>query len=265
MQIKDVAQLTGTTVRTIRYYHQIGLLTVPPVRHGRRDYDVSHLARVGRIRWLAETGLSLAQVGAALSVPRDAGGSDLFATVLADLRATVDILGERIDSLAAQRGRLIALVTTMEGSQSLSPMPPGVTEFYEALDRAAPDEATRAGVRGERDFLELAYLRGEVPPEAELLFAALDDQVRAADLEAFRESMNDELSDADVDRMATANVARILDRLGSGGADAARTVDVGALRKLYDLFLATGDEHARRFGTAMLTKLVASIEEAKQR
>lgn len=71
MQVKEPAELTGTTVRTIRYDHQVGLRAVQPVRDGRRDYDVSHLARVGRVRWLADSGLPLAQISAALSVPRD--------------------------------------------------------------------------------------------------------------------------------------------------------------------------------------------------
>lgn len=59
MRISDCADLTGTTVRTIRYYHQIGLLPVPEVRGGRRDYGLDHAARILRIRWLAEAGLAL--------------------------------------------------------------------------------------------------------------------------------------------------------------------------------------------------------------
>ena len=264
MQVKDIAELTGTTVRTIRYYHQVGLLAVPPVRDGRRDYDVSHVARVGRVRWLADSGLPLAQISAVLSVPRDPTGGDQRDAVLTDLRATLDYLGERIESLTAQRDRLATLVTTVEGGESLSPMPPRVVAFYDALAEAAYDDTTRTGVRRERDFLELAYLRGDVPPEAELFFAAVDDQTRTASLDAFREALTSKLSDEDVERIAAANVARMRDRIGERLPEVAQAIDIHAVRRLMDLFLATGDDRERRLGRAVLTKLLATIEEARQ-
>jgi DNA-binding transcriptional MerR regulator len=51
----------------VRYYHQIGLLPVPAARGGVRDYDVGHLARMLRIRWLADAGVSLAEIDAMLA------------------------------------------------------------------------------------------------------------------------------------------------------------------------------------------------------
>ena len=263
MQVKEIAELTGTTVRTIRYYHQVGLLTVPPVRDGRRDYDVSHLARVGRVRWLADSGLPLAQISAALSVPRDPTHGDQRDAVLTDLRATLDLLGERIASLTAQRDRLVNMVATVEGGKTLSPMPPRVVAFYDALAEGATDDITRAGVRRERDFLELAYLRGDVPPEAELLFAALDDGALTTSLDAFSASLTPELSDEDVERIAAANVARMRDRFGARLPEVARAIDIPAVRRLYDLFWATGRDRERRLGQAVLTKLLATIEEAR--
>jgi DNA-binding transcriptional MerR regulator len=45
VRVKELADLAGTTVRTVRYHHQIGLLPVPVVRDGSRDYDlVGHVA-----------------------------------------------------------------------------------------------------------------------------------------------------------------------------------------------------------------------------
>lgn len=263
MQVKDVAELTGTTVRTIRYYHQIGLLAVPPVRSGRRDYDLSHVARVGRIRWLVDSGLPLAQITLALAVSRAPTSTDQRDVVVTDLRETLELLGERIQALTRQRDRLITLVASLEGGDSLSPMPRPVAAFYDALAAAAPDEVTQTGVRRERDFLELAYLRGEVPPEAELLFAAVDEQTRSASLAAFRDGLTTELSDEDVDRLASANVERMRDRLGDRLPQVACAIDVQALRRLYELFLATGDHRDRRLGKAVLAKLVAMIAEAR--
>ena len=263
MQVKEIAELTGTTVRTIRYYHQVGLLAVPPVRDGRRDYNVSHLARVGRVRWLADSGLPLAQISAALSVPRDSTRCDQRDAVLTDLRATLDLLGERIEDLTAQRDRLVTLVAAVEGGESLSPMPPRVVAFYDAMAEGASDDTTRTGVRRERDFLELAYLRGDVPPEAELLFAALDDRALTASLDAFTVSLTSELSDADVERIAAANVARMRDRFGERLPEVAQAIDIHAVGRLMDLFLATGRDRERRIGQAVLTKLLAMIKEAR--
>ena len=57
-----MADLAGTTTRTVRYYHRLGLLPVPPLVAGRRDYGIEHLARLLRIRWLAESGIPLAKI-----------------------------------------------------------------------------------------------------------------------------------------------------------------------------------------------------------
>ena len=46
MRVKEMADLAGTTTRTVRYYHRVGLLPVPPVVAGHRDYGIEHLARL---------------------------------------------------------------------------------------------------------------------------------------------------------------------------------------------------------------------------
>ncbi len=263
MQAKEIAELTGTTVRTIRHYHAIGLVPVPAVRYGRRDYDVSHVARVSRIRWLAESGLPLARIASVLAADPAAGGPDDRARVLADLRATLDVLAERIDVLADQRDRLVGLVATLERGESLSPLPPPVAAFYVVLEEGAQDEATRHGVRREREFLELAYLRGSVPPEADLLFAGIDEDVASASLEAFRSTLTGELTDEMVEEAAAGNVERMKDRFGDQLAEVARTVDPDALRGLYELFSATGDDRDRRLGEAVLRHLLLALEEAR--
>ena len=59
MRVAQIARLTGTTVRTVRYYHSLGLLPVPEERGGWRDYELSHVARLTRIRWLTQAGVPL--------------------------------------------------------------------------------------------------------------------------------------------------------------------------------------------------------------
>lgn len=265
VRAKEIADLTGTTVRAIRHYHAIGLLPVPKVLHGRRDYDLSHVARLGRIRWLAESGLPLARIASILARDADTGERDQRAVVLGDLHATLEVLQDRIEAMTAQRDRLSGLVAAVEQGESLSPLPPAVTDFYEVLIARAPSDATREAVAREREFVELAYLRGEVPPEAELLFVIVDEQTTAASLQAFGDSLVGELTVEVVEETAVTVVERMRNVLGSRLTEVAHTIDSDALRRLYALFSLTGDERDRLIGEAVLRHLLAAIEEAKQK
>ena len=71
------------------------------------------------------------------------------------------------------------------------------------------------------------------------------------------------LREEDVDRIASANVERMRDRLGERLPQVAAAIDVEALHRLCELFLATGDDRDRRLGKAVLAKLVAMIAEAR--
>ena len=87
MHVKELARIAGTTPRAVRYYHHLGLLEVPPTVRGRREYGVEHVARLLRIRWLADGGLSLTQVAEMLA--SDTIGTDQDSrreAVLRDLR-----------------------------------------------------------------------------------------------------------------------------------------------------------------------------------
>lgn len=66
--IQDVARLAGTTSRTLRHYHDIGLL--PPSRvgsNGYRYYDQERLLRLQRILLLRELGLRLTSIAEVLA------------------------------------------------------------------------------------------------------------------------------------------------------------------------------------------------------
>ncbi|AOS64553.1 helix-turn-helix domain-containing protein [Actinoalloteichus hymeniacidonis] len=59
----QIAELTGTTVRAVRHYHQVGLLAEPErSSNGYKRYGVAHLVRVLRIKRLTDLGFSLAQI-----------------------------------------------------------------------------------------------------------------------------------------------------------------------------------------------------------
>jgi DNA-binding transcriptional MerR regulator len=62
---RQLAELTGTTLRTVRHYHEVGLLEEPKRRsNGYKQYGVAHLVRVLRIKRLTDLGLSLSEIAA---------------------------------------------------------------------------------------------------------------------------------------------------------------------------------------------------------
>ncbi|GIP29055.1 hypothetical protein J23TS9_41850 [Paenibacillus sp. J23TS9] len=67
-KVGDLAKLTGLTVRTLRYYDQIGLLSPSgQTESGHRLYSESNLSRLHQILSLKELGLSLEEIKSALS------------------------------------------------------------------------------------------------------------------------------------------------------------------------------------------------------
>ncbi|WP_328818295.1 helix-turn-helix domain-containing protein [Nonomuraea cypriaca] len=61
---RELAELAGTTVNTIRHYHRLGLLDEPERRYnGYKQYGVQDLVRLLRLRRLVELGMPLAQIG----------------------------------------------------------------------------------------------------------------------------------------------------------------------------------------------------------
>ena len=87
---REVAELSGTTVKTVRYYHEVGLLEEPerePNGYNKR-YEVRHLTRLLQIKRLTGLGLSLAQVA---DLGTAGGGHpSVFHEIDAELAATVE-------------------------------------------------------------------------------------------------------------------------------------------------------------------------------
>ncbi|MEV5499571.1 MerR family transcriptional regulator [Nonomuraea fuscirosea] len=85
---REIADLAGTTVKTVRYYHQIGLLDEPDrASNGYKRYEVHHLTRLLQIKRLTGLGVPLAQV-AGMGTSGD-GLAAVLRTVDAELEATV--------------------------------------------------------------------------------------------------------------------------------------------------------------------------------
>ncbi|MEK8174578.1 MerR family transcriptional regulator [Streptomyces sp. M19] len=61
---QQLADIAGTTVKTVRYYHRIGLLDEPSrAANGYKRYRPAHLVRLLQIKRMSGLGVSLAQIG----------------------------------------------------------------------------------------------------------------------------------------------------------------------------------------------------------
>ena len=73
MRVSDAAKIAGCSVRTVRYYHNLGLLPVPTKQRGPwRDYEFADVARLIQIRSMAQAGMRLDDIRLELSVAETA-------------------------------------------------------------------------------------------------------------------------------------------------------------------------------------------------
>ena len=250
MRVAEIAELTGTTVRTVRYYHSLGLLPVPGERGGWRDYDLSHVARLSQIRWLVQAGVSLETIRRVLDEPettdveqpddaaaeaRSAAGS-----VVEDLAGALAAVEDHLAEVTRQRDMLAGLLERARTGSAVSPMSPRMAAFFDRLEQAAPDEATRCAVRKERDLTDLACYRGQMPPEAESLFVDPDPHYDAESLALYSQDPA-ELSDTQIEQRARLIVSRMEAQLPPERLAAlAGSIDTESVRALFDLIAATG-------------------------
>jgi DNA-binding transcriptional MerR regulator len=148
MRSAELAGLAGVTVRTLRHYHQTGLLPEPARHHnGYRDYTVHDLIRLLRIRRLVSLGIPLDRLPPLLDdVDADAGSA------LDDLDAE---LASQIERLSAQR----TVIAHLRAHGAAPDLPPELAPFL-AVFATAPLPPSM--VRHDRDqSVLLAHLAGE--------------------------------------------------------------------------------------------------------
>lgn len=110
---REVADLAGTTVNTVRHYHRVGLLEQPQrSSNGYKSYEVRHLVELLRIRRLRELGVPVDQID------RVAAGDDRAATALQDIDAELAATIERLQEARAQIRTIVDGATTAD-------LPPG--------------------------------------------------------------------------------------------------------------------------------------------
>ena len=130
-QIGEVAERTGVTQRTLRFYEEKGLLNPPSrMEGGFRLYSDDDVRRVAHIRRLQSLlGLSLAEIKELVEAEevreqvraeysRDADIEQRIAqieTVMASTRAQFDIIQQKIEQLTQMREELEARIQRYEG------------------------------------------------------------------------------------------------------------------------------------------------------
>ena len=114
MRIGELAERSGVSTKTIRYYEDIGLLAAPErTASGYRDYDDAASHRLAFIRAAQAVGLSLGEIRGIVAL-RDAGATPC-GHVLELLRDRSVELDRRIAELQSLRAEMRRLVEEAEG------------------------------------------------------------------------------------------------------------------------------------------------------
>jgi DNA-binding transcriptional MerR regulator len=132
MRSAELAQVAGVTVRTLRHYHQLGILPEPPrSTNGYREYTIRDLVRVLRIKNLSTAGVPLDS--AARMIDDENTDSD-FDSVLDDIDRALE---SKIAELSAQRSAIAAA----RAAKTTPDLPSELLRFVEFLSGSSPSTA----------------------------------------------------------------------------------------------------------------------------
>lgn len=113
MRIGALAEQSGVTTRTIRYYESLGLLPEPERRGAHRTYGHADVARLRRIELHKDLGLSLDEIAAVIQ----AYGGDVTTAQrgVADvLRTHLEETDRRLSALKKFRKELLFRIDLVE-------------------------------------------------------------------------------------------------------------------------------------------------------
>lgn len=180
MRSSEIAELAGVTVRTLRHYHALGLLSEPPRReNGYREYGAVDLVRLLRIKRLASLGFSLEQIGEMLD---DGPDASLVQTGEDELDALDRELADRIERLRQQRA-VIAELKAVGSTADIS------VRHGRFLAEVARHTDNARFVQLERDTFILA--ESVLPSEADEFLAAYHDELVSRNLVGRYVEMNE--------------------------------------------------------------------------
>ncbi|MGI3785993.1 MAG: MerR family transcriptional regulator [Janthinobacterium lividum] len=111
MRIGDLAEQTGASVRSLRYYEEQGLLTAQRTTTGQRTYDAYAVARVRLLRQLYNAGLTSTTIAALLPCV-DSPSSATTRETVALMEHEHERLGRQVADLVTTREQLAHLIAT---------------------------------------------------------------------------------------------------------------------------------------------------------
>lgn len=180
---REIANLAGTTVNTVRHYHRSGLLEEPErMTNGYKQYGARHLVRLLQIRRLRDLGVPLAQIEA-VGFTQGENPSQALLAIDADLAVT-------IERLQRARGEIRAI---LEGS-SATDVPPGFEDIAGRL--SASDRSLMLVYSQLYDDQAMADLKGMVESGTDAgsaEFEALTPDASEADRQRIAETIAPEL------------------------------------------------------------------------
>ena len=195
LTISQLAAHVGVTVRSVRHYHQIGLLPEPERdRSGYRSYDAAAVVRLIKIRTLADAGVPLAHVQTLLDASPEAFAQEVQ-QIDKELRAEIRRLQrnrERLTRLAA--GEHLAL-------------PRSVVDYLDRLRSLGVDERY---IELERDGWILVAAR--VPHEIDAFIAKKHEDLEDPDMVKLYRVLSESL-DWPSDDSRVVEIADIMERL----------------------------------------------------
>ena len=115
MQIKELAERAGVTVKAARYYESRGLLAPGRAANGYREYDVADVAVVREIRALLSLGLTADETVPFVECLRAGNDrADVCPSSLDAYRLRIAEIDRRVDELSRLRDQLTVLLHDAE-------------------------------------------------------------------------------------------------------------------------------------------------------
>ncbi|MGC9544402.1 MerR family transcriptional regulator [Streptomyces sp. UG1] len=167
----QLAELAGTTLKTVRHYHKIGLLDEPErAANGYKRYGVEHLVRLLRIRRLVDLGVPLSDIPSIEAA--DGKGEQTLRALDAELAASIERQQRMRRELAAilDRGASIDLPAGFEA------LPDELPEAQRSLLLVYSSILTPAAMSAIQE--QLSAPRSDVAAQFEALPADAPEDVR---------------------------------------------------------------------------------------
>ncbi|RJT96621.1 MerR family transcriptional regulator [Arthrobacter frigidicola] len=168
---REIADLAGTTVNTVRHYHQVGLLERPErTSNGYKQYQVRHLVRLLKIRRLRDLGVPLDQIDE-VAVDGDSS-SEALRAIDSDLRVSV----ERLQRARAEIQAILHGATVTDVPAGFEDVGAGMSESDRSLVLIYSQLYSEDAMRDLRDMVEAD--KDEVSAALDALTPDADESVR---------------------------------------------------------------------------------------